>query len=272
MNSFICPKCGEDLLLNNKSFICKNKHCYDKAKEGYVNLLPINSKKSKEPGDNAKMMMARREFLQTDFYKPLANKISFIIKNQLHNKKSNILDLGCGEGYYTGLISKELKNSTFSALDISKIAVKYASKQYKNINFCVASAFKMPIKDNSIDLLYRIYAPSLESELQRVIKKNGYLLTVTPGDRHLYQLREVIYEKVLNLSTKEDESKTLIKINSENLKFNINIKDPKVLQTLLDMTPFSWKITNDIHTKLFSNTEWNIECDFKISLYKNISN
>lgn len=268
MTNFICPKCKESLVLENKSYTCSNRHCYDLAKEGYVNLLPINSKKSKDPGDNSKMTIARRDFLQTDNYKPLADRLVILMKELLGSNTGNILDLGCGEGYYTGIISKELNSFNFCALDISKVAVRYASKRYKDINFCVASAFDLPIHDNWADIVYRIYAPSSDKELNRIIKKNGYLITVTPGDRHLYQLREIIYDEVLNLSTKDEDSETLKIISSENLKYEMNISDSKVIENLLYMTPFGWKISKEDHQKLMNQQTWNIEIDFKISVYQ----
>ncbi len=270
MSLFICPNCQNILEIKDRSYICKNRHCFDKAKEGYVNLLPINSKKSKDPGDNSKMTLARRSFLESNKYKPLADRITGLIEDLLKDiPNANIFDLGCGEGYYTGLLAKKIEKSyNISALDISKVAIRYGSKRYKDVNFCVASAFEMPVAHNSVDLLYRIYAPSSETELNRVIKKGGYLITVTPGDRHLYQLREIIYKDVLNLSTKDDESDTFKLVNSENLHYNMNITDVKTVENLLDMTPFGWKITEEINKKLLSQSEWNIECDFKIAIYK----
>lgn len=268
MKNLICPICKNDLTLNNKTMSCPKKHSFDIAKEGYVNLLPVNSKKSKEPGDNSKMTFARRNFLESDYYKPLANKIIEII--QRFDNKENILDLGCGEGYYTGLIADNYMHSNFTALDISKVAVKYGSKRYKNVDFCVASAFEMPIKDNSMDIVYRIYAPSLDTELNRVIKNGGYLITVTPGNRHLYQLREIIYSDVLNLSTKDDESKTLTRISSQNLHYMMNITNKQVVSDLLDMTPFGWKISEKSLEEIMNNKSWDIECDFKIEVFKKI--
>ncbi|MGL1891966.1 MAG: 23S rRNA (guanine(745)-N(1))-methyltransferase [Spirochaetaceae bacterium] len=270
MSLFICPNCKKKLEIVDRSYLCINRHCFDKAKEGYVNLMPINSKKTKDPGDNSKMTLARRSFLESNNYKPLVEKITDLIIDLLKDRQNpNIFDLGCGEGYYTGILADQLPNSyIISALDISKVAVRYGSKRYKDVNFCVASAFEMPVADNSIDLLYRIYAPSSDTELNRVIKKDGYLITVTPGNRHLYQLREIIYKEVLNLSTKNDESKTLKLLNSESLHYTMNIRDGQMVQNLLDMTPFGWKISKNNFETLISQKEWNIECDFKIDVYK----
>lgn len=268
MSIFICPICKKALELEHKTYRCIDNHCFDIAKEEYVNLLPINSKKSKLPGDNSQMIQARRSFLGAGYYQRLAERLSNIITELLNSRTDvNILDLGCGEGYYTGLISGSTdKSYNYSALDISKVAVKYGSKRYKDVNFCVASAFNMPIESDSIDLLYRIYAPSSDTELERVIKKGGYLVTVTPGDRHLYNLREIIYDKVLNLSTKSDESDIFSVIGQESLHYNMHIKEQQSMSNLIDMTPFGWKIKPEDRETLLSQGTWDIECDFTITI------
>lgn len=268
MSIFICPVCRESLELDNRTYRCRNNHCFDKAKEGYVNLLPVNSKKSRLPGDNITMIQARRAFLEAGYYQTLAERLALTINELLSKSENcNILDLGCGEGYYTGLISNLTdKLHNYSALDISKVAVKYGSKRYRAIDFCVASAFNMPIEENSVDLLYRIYAPSSHSELDRVIKNGGYLITVTPGERHLYTLREIIYDEVLNLSTKSDESDIFKQIRQDKLTYTMHIEDQESLSNLIDMTPFGWKIRPEAKKTLLSQKSWDIECDFNITI------
>ena len=141
MTAFICPLCQTSFTQTNNTQICENNHHFDIAKEGYLNLLPVNAKNSKNPGDNKEMMMARRTFLNSGGYLPLAEKLSFLIKELLAEKEqATLLDLGCGEGYYTEFLAGNLPDSTtISALDISKVAVRYAAKRYKTINFCVHS-------------------------------------------------------------------------------------------------------------------------------------
>ena len=40
MLSFSCPVCGKILFIEQKNYKCENGHCFDIAKQGYVNLLP----------------------------------------------------------------------------------------------------------------------------------------------------------------------------------------------------------------------------------------
>jgi len=267
VNNFICPNCNSKLEIKNRSLVCENRHCFDIAKEGYVNLLPANAKKSKDPGDNTKMMVARRAFLESGYYELLAEKLAEIIKKITINEKAAVLDLGCGEGYYTGYIKSHNNMINMLGLDISKVAVRYASKRYKDVSFCVASAFELPIGDRELDIVLRIYAPSSESELQRTIKKGGYLITVTPGERHLYQLRDIIYTDV---HSHTEESKKLENFNLEEkikLKYSLNIKDFETVNNLLEMTPFGWKISAENKDRLYKMGNWEIDCDFNIKIY-----
>ena len=267
MEKFICPKCKAKLELQNRSLVCNNSHCFDLAKEGYVNLLMVNSKKSKNPGDNARMMMARRAFFESSHYEPLAENLSKLVNKLCNNNELSILDLGCGEGYYSGYIKNHNETLDMIGLDISKVAIRYASKRYKDINFCVASAYNLPFEDGTFDILLRVYAPSSVTELQRVIKENGFLITVTPGERHLYQLRDIIYTDVQKHS---DESKIIQNfklVDKVKLKYSLNINELETIKNLLEMTPFGWKISEVDKEKLYSKGNWEINCDFNITIY-----
>jgi len=272
MSVFICPLCQTLFQQKNNTQICTNNHHFDIAKEGYLNLLPVNAKNSKNPGDNKEMMNARRDFLNSDGYLPLAQKLTELIKSLLTEKKqAHLLDLGCGEGYYTNRIANSLPEETIvSALDISKIAIRYAAKRNKKINFCVASAYDIPLPDSSLDLLLRIYAPSLDNELQRLIKHDGYLVTVTPAPRHLFQLREKIYDEVHAHPQENPSPQGFNKINQINLSYSLHIKTAQQLQDLINMTPFAWKFNKQMMDDLLMEKAWVIECDFNIEIYQKV--
>jgi len=272
MTNFICPICQTDFTQTNKTQICANNHHFDIAKEGYLNLLPVNAKNSKNPGDNKEMMIARRAFLDSGGYAPLADKVSQLISDQL--KKIDIphlLDLGCGEGYYTQAIRQSQPNSAVvSGLDISKVAIRYAAKRDKQIQFCVASAYDIPLKENTQDALVRIYAPSLDSELLRVIKSGGLLFTVTPAPRHLFELREKIYEKVTDHQAENNAPMGFEKTDQINLNYQLNITEPDQLKNLINMTPFAWKFSDQMMNALLEEKRWDIECDFNIEVYRKL--
>ena len=269
MTSFICPLCQSSFTQKDKTQICENNHHFDIAKEGYLNLLPVQSKSSKNPGDNKEMMSARRAFLNTGGYLALAEKVAQTSQHYLsHLQQATVLDLGCGEGYYTDLINQQLTPHQICGLDISKVAIRYAAKRYSNIDFCVASAYQIPLADNSIDLITRIYAPSKAEELMRVIKKNGYLITVTPAPRHLYQLREVIYEQVEAHSQENEAINGFTKIEQIKLNYELIIEQAQQLKDLINMTPFAWKFTPEKLALLLTQPSWNIECDFNIEVFQ----
>lgn len=274
MTPFICPLCQTHFKQTNNTQICENNHHFDIAKEGYLNLLPVNAKNSKNPGDNKDMMMARRDFLNSGGYRPLAEKLLITIKQLLEKKsQSTVLDLGCGEGYYTHFLATNLASSTtVVALDISKVAIRYAAKRYKSIHFCVASAYDVPLESNSLDALIRIYAPSLDSELQRLIKQNGYLVTVTPAPRHLFELREKIYQQVNEHRSENDAPTGFIKVDKINLNYPLIINEVQVLKDLIQMTPFAWKFNEQMMQSLLAEKKWQIECDFNIEIYQKRTN
>ncbi|MCK5354406.1 MAG: methyltransferase domain-containing protein, partial [Methyloprofundus sp.] len=195
---YICPICQSPLMqhLPSKGYYCKNKHHFDLAKEGYLNLLPAQHKNSKEPGDSRAMMRARRNFLEAGFYQPMAKALTVMIdKHRADNKLMHILDVGCGEGYYSRQIEEHAQHSEqldLHGIDIAKNAIFAAAKKQPNARFVVASSKSMPYADQFFDLLFRVYAPSNDKEITRLLKPKGLLLTVTPGPRHLWQLKEFI--------------------------------------------------------------------------------
>ena len=269
MIPFICPLCQAPFNKINSTQVCNNNHHFDIAKEGYLNLLPVQSKSSKNPGDNQEMMAARRAFLNTGGYLPLANKVAQISKQYLTDiKQAQILDLGCGEGYYTDLLKQQLPAHNICGIDISKVAIRYAAKRYKNIDFCVASAYQVPLKNNSIDLMVRIYAPSKAQELLRLIKNKCYLITVTPAPRHLFQLREVIYEHVNEHAQENEAVEGFTKIEQIGLSYELKIDQAQQLKDLINMTPFAWKFTAEKLTELLAQQFWKIECDFNIEVFQ----
>lgn len=271
MTAFICPLCQTSFQQKNNSLVCNNNHHFDIAKEGYVNLLPVQAKGSKQPGDNQQMMIARRNFLDSDGYLPLAQKIVQLAKHYLQGiDAAQILDLGCGEGYYTNLVANALPEHQVYGLDISKVAVRYAAKRYKNVNFCVASAFQVPIADNDLDMIIRIYAPSKAQELARLINKNGYLITVTPAPGHLLQLREVIYEQVKAHPEEHQQLPGLQKLVKVRLNYCLDIQQPQQLIDLINMTPFAWKMSQEKRDKLLQKGAWKIDCDFNIEIFQRI--
>ncbi len=275
--SYLCPLCEEPLLphTSGKEYFCENNHHFDLAKEGYLNLLPVQEKRSKDPGDNRQMIHARNSFLEAGFYSPLARALVEIVDSlKESDQKMKLLDLGCGEGYYSRQIEKLCQNSNqleLHGLDIAKNAIKIAAKKQANARFIVASSNKPPYADHYFDLVFRIYAPSNDQQLKRIIKTDGALLIVTPGPRHLWQLREFIYEKVNEHSLELELPNGFELVNSQRISYKI-ISDQDERMTLLQMTPFAWRADEDCQKRIHESVELEIEADFVLTLLKETLN
>lgn len=260
-----CPLCQQALIFENKSYRCLNNHSFDQAKEGYVNLLPVQHKHSKDPGDNKEMVKARRAFLDLGFYQPLVDAITQLQKEFSPND-STLLDAGCGEGFYTHQ-HKTVNNKVYG-VDIAKTAVKIAAKRYKNCDFSVGTLSNLPFKNELFDWVLSIYAPIIENEFSRVLKYNGYLLTVTPAENHLFELKSLIYRQ----ANKHDVEKTPIKhltlVKEQKLNYQMNFDNGEDVNNLLSMTPFAFKASHELLEQLKSIKKFNCQADFMIRLYQ----
>jgi len=268
---YICPVCEGALQLHQsgKSYACPKQHSFDLAKEGYLNLLPVQHKHSKEPGDSKQMMIARREFLEAGFYEPMAKAIAMIIDlNPPKDQGMRLLDLGCGEGYYSRKIAHYCNHSeqiAFHGIDIAKFAVAAAAKKQPNAQFAVASSRRLPYPDQYFDFVLRVFAPSDDEELKRVLKPSGYLLTVTPGPRHLWQLKEFIYAGVKEHASENPVPQGFELSAAQRISYKIT-PNSRQRMALLQMTPFAWQANERIQQDISSVADLEIETDFILTL------
>ena len=270
--TYQCPLCHQSLADNQYGFQCENNHQFDRAKEGYVNLMPVQHKRSKQPGDNAEMMQARRRFLESEQYHPMREAVATLCKQYLTKTSHQLLDIGCGEGYYTHYIAQALKQQDPRAicygLDISKVAIRYAAKRYTNdsMQFCVASSHRLPFSDNSLDAILRIYAPCDHAELQRATTAQGIVITVTPAARHLFQLRELVYQDVrLHDETPENIAGFAL-LEEQKLHYEMAMTGEQA-EDLLQMTPFAWKASEVMKAELKKAPQFRCEADFILRVY-----
>jgi 23S rRNA (guanine745-N1)-methyltransferase len=281
MSNFIiykCPVCHKQLTKKDNSYCCNQKHTYDIAKEGYVNLLLANQMKSKEPGDSKEMMVARNTFLNKGYFEPLSDKINSVLGQAIAktNYEFNLFDAGCGEGYYTDRIYNSIGKineiSGVWGMDISKEAVKLAAKRNKKISYCVGSIFHLPILDSSVDYLLNVFAPFKEEEFQRVLKEDGFIIKVTPGAQHLMGLKKALYD---NPYLNEEEMPNTMNfeiVESINVSYNIEINNPEDIVNLLKMTPYFWNTNiNKINEFIANTTQLETELHFIISILKRVN-
>jgi len=237
----ICPICQTALSAVDNGVACPTGHRFDRAHQGYLNLLPVQHKNSRDPGDNAAMVEARRRFLDGGHYAPLAKHLAELAAGY---KPARWLDIGCGEGYYTAQIADALPQAEGYALDISREAVKRACKRAPQLTWLVASMARVPLADASCQLLASVFSPLDWQEAKRLLAPGGGLLRMGPSSEHLIELREKLYDQVRDYS--DDKHLALVPegmrlAHSETLKFNLNLTTAEARADLLAMTPHGWR-------------------------------
>lgn len=275
MKHLICPLCSQPLSSNEQGVNCQNRHQYDRAKEGYLNLLPVQYKNSIEPGDAKQQLQARRAFLQAGYFAPLLHTLlqSISVDSQ------SVLDIGCGEGYFTRGISASLPEASIYGLDIAKAAIRLASRKTpsagndqlvapaaNNLTYMVASSHSLPVANSSMDIVTRIYAPSKDEELQRILKPEGTLIIITPGENHLLALRQYIYQE-LRPHPKPRAPAGFVELSQQRLSFALDIPAGEFTRALLQMTPFAWRFKPAVFEQIIVNGLQDT-ADFQVSSYR----
>jgi 23S rRNA (guanine745-N1)-methyltransferase len=274
---FKCPSCNEPLIKEQKTYRCNNNHTYDEAKEGYVNLLLAQHKKSKNPGDNDEMVKSRQAFLNKGYYHSLSSAMVKIVASTDKKFNQSILDIGCGEGYYMDEIQKASKATneelTLCGIDISKTAVKLAGKRKMNALISVSSAYDLPFFDNSFSTIISVFSPVSATEMSRLLAlKEGQIIMVGPAQEHLKGLTTHIYDKVLphkgNYSILDEDDSFVLKEQIE-IKENITVKKEDILD-LLRMTPYYWQTTIEIKEKILALDALETTIHFYIKIYNKL--
>ncbi|MDD5890574.1 MAG: methyltransferase domain-containing protein [Ruminococcus sp.] len=264
---FTCPICKESLQLNGKSLVCDNNHCFDYAKQGYVNLLPVQQKKSLHPGDTKEMLLARKNFLSNGHYEKILDKVASLIKEYCSSFDC-YLDCGCGEGYYTCGIEERTNFANVIGTDIAKDAVRMCCSRSKDINWTVATASHLPIKDNSVDAITAIFSLLVPEEYSRVLKSGGIVVEVTAGNNHLIELKQQIYDTVFKQDKhQKDVGDIFDTLYQGNIDFKLHIEGDD-LKNLLTMTPHINRIKEEKKSRLFSLNSLDLTVDCQVRVLK----
>lgn len=237
----ICPVCQAPLSEADGGVACDAGHRFDRARQGYLNLLPVQHKKSRDPGDNAAMVEARRRFLDGGHYAPIAERLA---QRVAELAPATWLDIGCGEGYYSERIARALPDARGYALDISREAVRRACKRAPQMTWMVASMARIPLADASCGVLTSVFSPLDWAEVLRLLPPGGVLLRVGPTREHLMELRQRLYDEVRDY----DDEKHLAQLpaglqhsRSETLEFRLPLEQAQDRADLLAMTPHGWR-------------------------------
>ena len=275
-----CPLDGKTLTISQGSWCCESGHSFDIAKQGYTHLLPVQNKRSRDPGDSKEMVLARERILNAGLYQSIATAVSQMvlaeINNDSHNSKNSstsVLDAGCGEGYYLRQVAKSCNeknmNLQLAGLDISKWACLSAAKQDSkpnSTNWLVASNANIPISSNSIDQVLCIFGFPVYQEFSRVLKPNGKLIQVDAGANHLRELREIIYPTLKEDKVDQGLSIDGFKlIQSQNVSFSVNFNDQEKISDLLTMTPHLYRASKEGREKALALQSLDCTVDIKLS-------
>lgn len=238
----ICPICALGLHREGRSLRCGRGHSFDIARQGYVNLLPVQQKRSLHPGDTREQVLSRRAFLEEDFYLPIVRALTDTAA-QL-GAVGPILDVGCGEGYYSSRVAKAM-GAPLVGLDISKEAVRCAAAKYKDAQWLCATAAHIPVEDHSTGLLMSLFAITLPQEFHRVLRSDGLFFQVLAAQDHLLGLKSIIYPE-LKLRPKDSvpELPGFALVRSVPIRFDFTVEGQRI-QDLLSMTPHLFRITKE---------------------------
>ena len=250
-HNLACPIDGMQLEYHDKQLVCENGHAFDIARQGYVNLLPVQYKRTKHPGDSKAMVLARTHFLNSGVYAAIANQLNKLVYTQLTAaKETALLDAGWGEGYYFNALLNYLSDKdgatdlSFIGLDISKDAIYQASKRNKQISWVVGTNRRPPVADESIDIILCLFGFLSMDGFKKVLKPGGKIIIVDPGPEHLKELREIIYPEIKKsypARSLETEKTGFSLVNSEVLQFKVTLNNNQQINNLLIMTPHFYR-------------------------------
>ncbi|HEU9011760.1 TPA: methyltransferase domain-containing protein [Streptococcus pneumoniae] len=241
--AFACPICQENLTLLETNFKCCNRHSFDLAKFGYVNLAPQIKQSANYDKEN---FQNRQQILEAGFYQAILDAVSDLLASS--KTTTTILDIGCGEGFYSRKLQESHSEKTFYAFDISKDSVQIAAKSEPNwaVNWFVGDLARLPIKDASMDILLDIFSPANYGEFRRVLSKDGILIKVIPTENHLKEIRQRVQDQLTNKEYSNQDIKehfqehfTILSSQSASLTKTITAEQ---LQALLSMTPLLFHV------------------------------
>lgn len=235
----LCPICGAPLAKRERALVCPSHHSFDIARQGYVNLLPVQQKHSQDPGDTREQVLSRRAFLDTGTYAPILEAL--IEAAREYGASGELLDVGCGEGYYCASLSRAL-GLPLTGVDISKEAVRAAAARYKGPNWLCATAAHLPVGDERVGLLTSLFALTLPEEFLRVLSPGGLYIQVVAAEDHLLGLKRIIYDRLTHKEKHTtQELPGLTRLHSQHIAFDFTLTKEQI-PWLFAMTPHLFRI------------------------------
>lgn len=263
--NLICPICGAMLERSDRVLICPQRHSFDVARQGYVNLLVVQQKHSLTPGDTREQVLSRRAFLESGVYAPISDALNQAALD--YGAAGEILDIGCGEGYYSTRLAQTI-HAPLTGLDISKEAVRCAAAKYKDAQWLCATASHIPVADHSVGTLTSLFALTLPEEFHRVLQKDGLFFQVLAAEDHLMGLKSIVYDTLLH---KEKDSVPTLPgfalLESRPIRFSFTIRDEQI-RSLFAMTPHLFRIGKSGAARLAATTTLTDTASCVLNIYK----
>ena len=268
---FRCPLCAKPLRREEHACRCPAGHSFDIAREGYTYLLPANREHSAAPGDDREMAAARRDFLSRGYYEPLLNTLCSEILPRCGDAPT-LLDSGCGEGYYTAGIYQALqaagKQPRMAGIDISKFILRSAAKRERGVEFAVASAYRLPLADASVDVLLNCFSPLAIEEVRRVLRPGGHFLYVVPGAEHLWEMKAILYDRPYPNEERETpyegfRYEAIVPVDGA-----ITLPSREDIRNLFRMTPYAWKTPREGKERLAARETLTTRISFRIHIFR----
>ena len=265
-----CPLDASPLRRDAALWRCSAGHSFDIAREGYIHLLPVQNKRSRDPGDSKAMVAARRRFLAAGHYQPIADTLNRIALAGLPAVgDAACLDAGCGEGYYLRQFANAVAPSLRMALiglDISKWAVQAAARLQHDATWVVGSNARLPVASAALDRVLCMFGFPVYAEFARVLKPGGVLLQVDAGPDHLRELREIIYPSLK--AERKAEWHTPAGFSApacETLRFEVELNTGEQIADLLLMTPHLFRTTSDGRARAAALTHLSLTVDVRLA-------
>ena len=273
MSIFTCPVCGQRLEKEGAQMKCPSGHSYDISRRGYVNLLMSQASSKKRHGDDGEMVSARTRFLSSGHYDILRDEVSRIA-SELLPSGGTVVDIGCGECYYTEHLAKTFADKSIPCeiygVDISKKALDAAGKRNCGVSLAVASAFSLPIADESTDLILNLFAPHEPKEFGRIAASGAKMIRVFPLRRHLWGLKEAVYDVPYeNIIDTLDFSGFRLLYKTE-LAYSIHLSSNEQIVDLFSMTPYCYKTSEKDRKKLDALSSLDTGVEFCIAVFEKI--
>lgn len=268
---FCCPLCGAALERTERTYVCPAGHSFDIAKEGYTYLLPVNRKHSAAPGDDPGMAAARRDFLSKGYYRPLLDALCALAISHT-GPEMDVLDVGCGEGYYTAGIYRALcavkKHPRMAGTDISKSILRLAAKRERDVEFAVASSYHLPLADGAVDLLLDCFSPLAIEEFRRVLCPGGSFFYVVPSAMHLWELKEILYDTPYPNEERKTPYEGFFYECIFPVEGRVELKSQEEIHALFQMTPYYWKTPKAGAERLAALSRLSVRTGFRIHVFR----